>query len=137
MMSAEGQEDHFATSGTFPAATEALESESVRAYTDPFFGDSKIGDVIATSVEQFPSFVNGPDTGVIGAALAMPMQAKPPVAAPAAMAAEAFSKSRRTNVPKLSMRMTLRLAVRCRGHGRARRPTTIGGRCGFAYWRTS
>jgi cellobiose transport system substrate-binding protein len=69
MMSAEGQEDHFATSGTFPAATEALESESVRAYTDPFFGDSKIGDVIATSVEQFPSFVNGPDTGVIGAAL--------------------------------------------------------------------
>jgi cellobiose transport system substrate-binding protein len=69
MMSAEGQEDHFATSGTFPAATAALQSDSVRAYTDRFFGDSAIGEVIATSVEDFPSFVNGPDTGAIGAAL--------------------------------------------------------------------
>ncbi|QHC75302.1 extracellular solute-binding protein [Rathayibacter sp. VKM Ac-2805] len=69
MMSAEGQEDHFATSGTFPAATAALQSDSVRAYTDPFFGDSRIGEVVASSVEDFPSFVNGPDTGAIGAAL--------------------------------------------------------------------
>ncbi|SMH42689.1 cellobiose transport system substrate-binding protein [Rathayibacter oskolensis] len=69
MMSAEGQTDHFESSGTFPAAKEAVSSDAVRAYTDPFFGDSKIGEVMATSVEQFPSFYNGPDTTAINGAL--------------------------------------------------------------------
>ncbi|NRG41161.1 extracellular solute-binding protein [Rathayibacter sp. VKM Ac-2804] len=69
MMSAEGQTDHFAASGTLPAATEAVASDEVRNYTDPFFGDSKIGEVMATSVEQFPSFYNGPDTTPINGAL--------------------------------------------------------------------
>jgi cellobiose transport system substrate-binding protein len=69
MMSPEGQEEHFKQSGTFPAATEAVESEAVRAYTDPFFGDSKIGEVMATSVEKFPSFYNGPQTTPINGAL--------------------------------------------------------------------
>ena len=69
MLSAEGQEDHFAKSGTFPAATSAVESQAVLGYTDPFFGDSKIGEVMATSVQQFPSFYNGPDTSPINAAL--------------------------------------------------------------------
>lgn len=69
MMSPEGQEKHFARTGTFPAATEALESEDVIGYTDPFYGDSAIGKVISESVSNFPSFYNGPDTGAIGAAL--------------------------------------------------------------------
>ncbi|QHC65476.1 extracellular solute-binding protein [Rathayibacter oskolensis] len=69
MMSAEGQTDHFSQSGTFPAAKDAVSSDTVRAYTDPFFGDSKIGEVMATSVEQFPSFYNGPDTTAINGAL--------------------------------------------------------------------
>ena len=69
MMSAEGQADHFAQSGTFPAATSAVESQAVLDYTDPFFGDAKIGKVMATSVQQFPSFYNGPDTTPINGAL--------------------------------------------------------------------
>ena len=69
MMSAEGQADHFAQSGTFPAAASAVESPAVLDYTDPFFGDSKIGKVMATSVQQFPSFYNGPDTTPINGAL--------------------------------------------------------------------
>lgn len=69
MLSAEGQEDHFVKSGTFPAATSAVESQVVLDYTDPFFGDSKIGEVMATSVQKFPSFYNGPDTSPINAAL--------------------------------------------------------------------
>lgn len=68
MLSAEGQEEHFVKSGTFPAATSAVESQAVLDYTDPFFGDSKIGEVMATSVQQFPSFYNGPDTSPINAA---------------------------------------------------------------------
>lgn len=69
MMSAQGQADHFAQSGTFPAAASAVESQAVFDYTDPFFGDSKIGKVMATSVQQFPSFYNGPDTTPINGAL--------------------------------------------------------------------
>jgi cellobiose transport system substrate-binding protein len=69
MMSAKGQADHFAESGTFPAAASAVESQAVLDYTDPFFGDSKIGKVMATSVQQFPSFYNGPDTTPINGAL--------------------------------------------------------------------
>ncbi|MGV8883325.1 MAG: ABC transporter substrate-binding protein [Rhodoglobus sp.] len=69
MMSAEGQEDHFEQTGTFPAAVDALESDAVLAYTDPFYGDSKIGEVISESVRNFPAYYNGPDTGAIGAAL--------------------------------------------------------------------
>ena len=69
MMSAEGQADHFAQSGTFPAAASAVESPAVLDYTDPFFGNSKIGKVMATSVQQFPSFYNGPDTTPINGAL--------------------------------------------------------------------
>ena len=69
MLSAEGQEEHFAESGTFPAATSAVESQAVLDYTDPFFGDSKIGEVMANSVQQFPSFYNGPDTTPINGAL--------------------------------------------------------------------
>ncbi|TFD87068.1 extracellular solute-binding protein [Cryobacterium lactosi] len=69
MLSAEGQEEHFAQSGTFPAATSAVASQAVLDYTDPFFGDSKIGEVMATSVQQFPSFYNGPDTTPINGAL--------------------------------------------------------------------
>ena len=55
--------------GTFPAANEALESEEVRNYTDPFFGDSPIGATMSDSVLEFSSFYNGPDTSAIGAAL--------------------------------------------------------------------
>ena len=69
MMSAEGQAEHFSQSGTFPAATSAVESQAVLDYTDPFFGDSKIGKVMATSVQKFPSFYNGPDTTPINGAL--------------------------------------------------------------------
>lgn len=69
MMSPEGQEEHFAKTGTFPAATNALESDEVLNYADPFYGDSQIGKVISESVRQFPSFHNGPDTSAIGGAL--------------------------------------------------------------------
>lgn len=69
MLSPEGQTEHFADSGTFPAAKSALESEDVLSYTDPFYGDSPIGKVISDSVLNFKSFYNGPDTSAIGAAL--------------------------------------------------------------------
>lgn len=69
MLSPEGQTEHFATTGTFPAAKGALESEEVRSYTDPFFGDSAIGAIMSDSVLKFNSFYNGPDTSAIGAAL--------------------------------------------------------------------
>lgn len=69
MHSPEAQQEHFERTGTFPAAKSALESEEVRSYTDPFYGDSKIGQVISDSVQQFPSFYQGPDTGAIGTAL--------------------------------------------------------------------
>jgi len=69
MLSAEGQEEHFSQSGTFPAATSAVDSQAVLDYTDPFFGDSKIGEVMANSVKEFPSFYNGPDTTPINGAL--------------------------------------------------------------------
>ena len=69
MQSPEAQADHFVRTGTFPAANVALESQEVLDYTDPFYGDSPIGQVMAESVKQFQSFYNGPDTGAIGAAL--------------------------------------------------------------------
>lgn len=69
MLSPEGQTEHFAETGTMPAAKGALESEDVLSYTDPFFGDSAIGKVMSDSVLQFNSFYNGPDTSAIGAAL--------------------------------------------------------------------
>ncbi|MBW9094821.1 extracellular solute-binding protein [Microbacterium jejuense] len=69
MLSPEGQTEHFAETGTFPAAKHALESPEVAGYTDPFFGDSAVGKVISDSVLQFSSFYNGPDTSAIGAAL--------------------------------------------------------------------
>lgn len=69
MLSPEGQTEHFAETGTFPAAESALESAEVVDYTDPFFGDSAVGKVISDSVLQFSSFYNGPDTSAIGAAL--------------------------------------------------------------------
>ena len=47
MLSPEGQEEHFAETGTFPAATAALESEEVRSYTNDFYGDSAIGEVMS------------------------------------------------------------------------------------------
>ena len=68
-MSPEGQQEHFAITGTFPSANDALESDEVRNYTDPYFGDSAIGAVMSDSVLQFQSFYNGPDTSAIGAAL--------------------------------------------------------------------
>ncbi|MEV1131168.1 extracellular solute-binding protein [Agromyces sp. NPDC049794] len=69
MLSPEGQTEHFADTGTMPAAKGALESEDVLSYTDPFFGDSAIGKVMSDSVLQFNSFYNGPDTSAIGGAL--------------------------------------------------------------------
>ena len=69
MLSPEAQTEHFAETGTFPAAKGALESEEVVTYTDPFYGDSQIGKVISDSVLQFNAFYNGPDTSAIGAAL--------------------------------------------------------------------
>ncbi|MBT2533349.1 carbohydrate ABC transporter substrate-binding protein [Arthrobacter sp. ISL-48] len=69
MMSPEGQEEHFTKTGTFPASTAALASTSVLSYTDPFYGESKIGKVISDSVQKFPPFYNGPDTSAIGSAL--------------------------------------------------------------------
>ena len=69
MLSPEGQTEHFAETGTMPAAKGALESEDVLNYTDPFFGDSAIGKVMSDSVLQFNSFYNGPDTSAIGGAL--------------------------------------------------------------------
>lgn len=69
MLSPEGQTEHFAETGTMPAAKGALESEDVLNYTDPFFGDSQIGKVMSQSVLQFNSFYNGPDTSAIGGAL--------------------------------------------------------------------
>ena len=38
-------------------------------YTNPFFGDSPIGETISQSVLGYNSFYNGPDTGPIGGAL--------------------------------------------------------------------
>lgn len=69
MLSPEGQTEHFAQTGTFPAAEAALESDEVKSYADPFFGDSPIGATISESVLQFNSFYNGPDTSAIGGAL--------------------------------------------------------------------
>nr|WP_241731715.1 extracellular solute-binding protein [Microbacterium ginsengiterrae] len=69
MLSPEGQVEHFATTGTFPAAKAALESDEVREYTNPFYGDSPVGAIISDSVLEFNSFLNGPDTGAIGAAM--------------------------------------------------------------------
>ncbi|MGX5769723.1 extracellular solute-binding protein [Microbacterium trichothecenolyticum] len=69
MLSPEGQTEHFATTGTFPAAEDALESDEVKSYTDPFYGDSPIGQIMSESVLNFQSFYNGPDTSAIGAAL--------------------------------------------------------------------
>jgi cellobiose transport system substrate-binding protein len=69
MLSPEGQTEHFADTGTFPAAKTALESSEVEGYTDPFFGDSAIGKTMSESVLNFTSVYNGPDTGAIGSAL--------------------------------------------------------------------
>jgi len=69
MLSPEGQTTHFTDTGTFPAAKSALESTEVRSYTDPFYGDSKIGEVVSDSVQKFQAFYNGPDTSAIGSAL--------------------------------------------------------------------
>lgn len=69
MLSPEGQTTHFTETGTFPAAKSALESTEVRSYTDPFYGDSKIGEVVSDSVLKFKAFYNGPDTSAIGSAL--------------------------------------------------------------------
>ena len=69
MMDPDQQLKHFSDTGTFPAAESALESDEVKAYQDPFYGDSKIGEVLAESVLGFQSFYNGPDTSAIGAAL--------------------------------------------------------------------
>lgn len=69
MLSPEGQTEHFEETGTMPAAKDALESEAVLSYTDPFFGDSAIGTVMSDAVLQFNSFYNGPDTSAIGGAL--------------------------------------------------------------------
>jgi len=69
MLSPEGQTTHFTDTGTFPAAKSALESSEVRSYTDPFYGDSKIGEVVSDSVLKFKAFYNGPDTSAIGSAL--------------------------------------------------------------------
>jgi cellobiose transport system substrate-binding protein len=69
MLSPEGQTEHFAETGTFPAAEAALESDEVKSYTDPFYGDSPIGQIMSDSVMNFQSFYNGPDTSAIGGAL--------------------------------------------------------------------
>lgn len=69
MLSPEGQEEHFAETGTFPAARAALESDEIREYQNEFFGDSAIGEIISDSVLEFNSFHNGPDTSAIGAEL--------------------------------------------------------------------
>lgn len=69
MMSPEGQTDHFEATGTFPAAKEALTSESVLGYTDEFYGSSPIGTIISDSVLNHTSSYNGPDTGAIGTGL--------------------------------------------------------------------
>lgn len=67
-MSAEGQQKHFAVTGTLPAATKALQSADVLNYTNSFFGDSAIGKVMSDSVTKFSGFYNGPDTSAIGGA---------------------------------------------------------------------
>lgn len=69
MMSPEGQVDHFKLTGTLPAAKDALTDESVLGYTDEFYGDSPIGQVMSDSVLQYNAFYNGPDTGAIGSGL--------------------------------------------------------------------
>ena len=69
MMSPEAQTEHFTKTGTLPAAKDALTSDAVLNYTDDFFGDSKIGQVMSDSVMKFNSFYNGPDTSAIGSGL--------------------------------------------------------------------
>lgn len=69
MESPDAQLEHFTETGTFPAAEDALQSDEVKSYQDPFFGDSKIGEVMANSVLGFKDFYNGPDTSAIGSAL--------------------------------------------------------------------
>lgn len=69
LMSADGQTEHFDRTGTLPAAKDSLTSDAVLSYTDDFFGDSPIGQVMSDSVLQFNSFYNGPDTSAIGAGL--------------------------------------------------------------------
>lgn len=69
MMSPEAQTEHFTKTGTLPAAKDALTSDAVLSYTDDFFGDSKIGQVMSDSVMKFNSFYNGPDTSAIGSGL--------------------------------------------------------------------
>jgi len=69
LMSTKGQTDHFAKTGTLPAAKDSLTSAEVLSYTDTFYGDSPIGKVMSDSVLQFNSFFNGPDTSAIGAGL--------------------------------------------------------------------
>lgn len=69
MMSAQGQTDHFELTGTFPAAKDALTSDAVLSYTDEFYGDSPIGQIISDSVNGYPTSFNGPDTGAIGSGL--------------------------------------------------------------------
>ena len=68
-MSADGQTEHFERTGTLPAAKDSLTSDAVLSYTDDFYGDSPIGQVMSDSVLQFNSFYNGPDTSAIGAGL--------------------------------------------------------------------
>ncbi|QTE30955.1 ABC transporter substrate-binding protein [Pengzhenrongella sicca] len=69
MMSAEAQTEHFQSTGTLPAAKEALTSEAVLSYTDEFFGNSALGQVMSDSVLDFNAYYNGPDTSAIGAGL--------------------------------------------------------------------
>ncbi len=67
MLSPEAQTVHFEDTGTFPAAKDALDSDAVATFTNPFFGDSLIGATIANSVKKFPVFPLGPDEGVVQA----------------------------------------------------------------------
>jgi len=69
MESAQNQTEHFTKTGTLPAAKDSLTSSAVLGYTDKFFGDSQIGQVMSESVQKFNSFYNGPDTSAIGSGL--------------------------------------------------------------------
>lgn len=69
MQSPEGQLEQFRSSGSLPSTVSAYETDEVKNYTDPFFGDSKIGEVLGESLANYNSFYNGPDTNIIGTAM--------------------------------------------------------------------
>lgn len=69
MQSPESQLKNFTDTGALPSTVSAYESTAIADYTDPFFGDSKIGAVLGKSLQEFKPFFNGPETATIGSAM--------------------------------------------------------------------